>query len=167
MPLTALGVKSAKPQDKPYKLSDEKGLYLLVTPSGSKLWRFDYRFADKRKTLAFGKWDDVELAGARERRDAARKSLWALRVPAIRVARGELGAFAIKDGNGRSLRLPWVVARSRSLAVLVCPKRTRACDQPHRARVGRREARRVGADLTLSMFEGSRMVASVNLSRFR
>ena len=55
MPLTALGVKSAKPQDKPYKLLDEKGLYLLVTPSGSKLWRFDYRFADKRKTLAFGK----------------------------------------------------------------------------------------------------------------
>jgi hypothetical protein len=41
MPLTALGVKNAKPKDKPYKLSDEKGLYLLVTPSGGKLWRFD------------------------------------------------------------------------------------------------------------------------------
>ncbi len=60
MPLTALGVKNAKPQDKPYKLSDEKGLYLLVTPSGSKLWRFDYRFAEKRKTLALAsgmKWN--------------------------------------------------------------------------------------------------------------
>jgi integrase len=82
MPLTALGVKNAKPKDKPYKLSDEKGLYLLVTPSGSKLWRLDYRFAGKRKTLAFGKWDDVELAQARERRDAARKTLADGRDPA-------------------------------------------------------------------------------------
>jgi len=61
MSLTALAVKSAKPTAKPYKLSDEKGLYLLVTPSGSKLWRFDYRYDGKRKTLAFGKWDRVEL----------------------------------------------------------------------------------------------------------
>jgi integrase len=83
MSLTASGVKSAKPQAKPYKLSDEKGLYLLVTPSGSKLWRFDYRFAEKRKTIAFGKWDDVDLAKARAHRDAARKSLAEGRDPAI------------------------------------------------------------------------------------
>lgn len=82
MPLTALGVKSAKPRHKPYKLSDEKGLYLLVTPTGSKLWRFDYRFAGKRKTLAFGKWNDVELAQARNRRDTARQSLAEGRDPA-------------------------------------------------------------------------------------
>ena len=69
MPLTALGVKNAKPKAKPYKISDEKGLYLVVTPGGSKLWRFDYRYGEKRKTLALGKWDDVELAQARERRD--------------------------------------------------------------------------------------------------
>jgi len=75
MPLTALGVKNAKPQEKPYKLSDEKGLYLLVTPSGGKLWRFDYRHENKRKTLALGKWDDVELSQARVQRDAARKTL--------------------------------------------------------------------------------------------
>ena len=88
MPLTALGVKSAKPKDKPYKLSDEKGLYLLVTTSGSKLWRFDYRFARKRKTLAFGKWHEVELGHARERRDAARKSLAQGRDPASDLDRG-------------------------------------------------------------------------------
>jgi hypothetical protein len=75
MPLTALGVKNAKPKAKPYKLADEKGLYLVVTTGGSKLWRFDYRYGQKRKTLAFGKWDDVELAQARDRRDAARKKL--------------------------------------------------------------------------------------------
>lgn len=83
MPLTALGVKSARPKDKPHTLSDEKGLYLLVTPSGSKLWRFDCRFANRRKTLASGKWDDVELARARERRDAARECLAAGRDPGI------------------------------------------------------------------------------------
>jgi hypothetical protein len=52
-----------------------KSLYLVVAPSGSKLWRFDYRYGQMRKTLAFGKWDDVELAQARDRRDAARKKL--------------------------------------------------------------------------------------------
>jgi hypothetical protein len=43
MPLTVLGIKQAKAKDTPYKLADEKGLYLVVTPRGSKLWRFDYR----------------------------------------------------------------------------------------------------------------------------
>jgi integrase len=82
MPLTALGVKHAKPKDKPYKLSDEKGLYLLVTPSGGKLWRFDYRFEDKRKTVSFGKWDEVELGDARQRRDTARQAISEGRDPA-------------------------------------------------------------------------------------
>ena len=53
-------------REKACKLSAEKGLYLIVTPSGSKLGRFDYRFGDKRKTLALGKWDGVEMAEAIE-----------------------------------------------------------------------------------------------------
>lgn len=64
-----------KPKDKPYKLADEKGLYLLIQPKGSKLWRFDYRFDGKRKTLALGNYPDVSLADARNNRDAARKLL--------------------------------------------------------------------------------------------
>jgi integrase len=67
--------RKAKPKDKPYKLADERGLYLLVTPTGGKLWRFDYRFEGKRKTLAFGGYPDVSLADAREKRDEARKLL--------------------------------------------------------------------------------------------
>lgn len=51
MPLTDLEVRKAKPADRPVKLADERGLYLRVEPGGSKLWRFDYRFAGKRKTL--------------------------------------------------------------------------------------------------------------------
>jgi integrase len=57
----------------PYKLADEKGLYLFVQTSGGKLWRFDYRFDGKRKTLALGAYPDISLAQAREKRDNARK----------------------------------------------------------------------------------------------
>jgi integrase len=73
--LTVTTVNNAKPKDKPYKLSDEKGLYLFIQTSGSKLWRFDYRFLAKRKTLALGSYPDVTLADARARRDNARKQL--------------------------------------------------------------------------------------------
>lgn len=75
MALTDIKVKSAKGQGKPYKLSDEKGLHLLVNPGGTKLWRFSYRFLGKQKTLALGAYPDVSLANAREKRDEARKQL--------------------------------------------------------------------------------------------
>ena len=54
MPLTDAFVKSVKPAARPKKLSDGGGLHLLVSPKGSKLWRFSYRFESKQKTLAFG-----------------------------------------------------------------------------------------------------------------
>ncbi len=75
MPLSDTAVSSAKPTDKPYKLSDEKGLHLLVHPNGSKYWRLKYRFNGKEKTLSLGVYPDVGLKDARERRDDARKLL--------------------------------------------------------------------------------------------
>ena len=72
--LTDPAVKKAKPADKPYKLADEKGLYLLVNTAG-KYWRMDYRFAGKRKTLALGVYPDVSLASARKKRDEARQQI--------------------------------------------------------------------------------------------
>ena len=72
--LTDTVIRKAKPTDKPYKLSDEKGLYLLVN-TGGKYWRFDYRFAGKRKTLALGVYPDVPLVRAREKRDEARQMI--------------------------------------------------------------------------------------------
>lgn len=75
MPLTALQVKAAKPGLKPYKLADERGMYLLVQTSGSKLWRLNYRHLDKFKTFALGAFPDVTLSDAREKRDEARKLL--------------------------------------------------------------------------------------------
>jgi len=73
MSLTDTAIRKAKPADKPYKLADERGLYLLVQPTGAKWWRFDYRFARRRKTLSMGTYPDTGLADARERRDEARK----------------------------------------------------------------------------------------------
>jgi hypothetical protein len=73
--LTNTAIKNAKPKEKLYKLPDEKGLYLAVTPSGGKLFRVDYRFAGKRKTLSLGVYPDVTLADARQGRDDARRLL--------------------------------------------------------------------------------------------
>ncbi len=74
--LTDIQVKAKQHKDNdgtvktpPYKLADEKGLYLFVQTSGGKLWRFDYRFDGKRKTLALGAYPDVSLrARARGRK---------------------------------------------------------------------------------------------------
>jgi len=75
MPLTDTAIKKAKPGIKPAKLSDEKGLYLLVNPTGSKLWRWKYRVDGKEKLMALGNYPDVSLAQARDKRDQARKQL--------------------------------------------------------------------------------------------
>lgn len=75
MALTAIEIKGAKTTDKPQKLSDGGGLYLLLHPNGAKYWRMDYRFAGKRKTLALGVYPDVSLSDARDRREVARKQL--------------------------------------------------------------------------------------------
>ena len=75
MALTATTIKTCKPKDKAYKLTDGGGLYLLVSPSGGKWWRFDYRFQSKRKTLSMGVYPAVSLKDARDRRDEAKKQL--------------------------------------------------------------------------------------------
>ncbi len=66
---------SAKPKTKPYKLSDADGLYVLVNPNGSQLWRLKYRFLGKEKTLSFGAFPDVSIADARDQCRTARQLL--------------------------------------------------------------------------------------------
>lgn len=70
--LTDTACKKAKPQEKPYKLTDAQGLHLYVTPKGYKSWRWKYRFAGKEKRLVFGPYPEVTLwrraACARTRR---------------------------------------------------------------------------------------------------
>lgn len=75
IPLTDMKVQKAKPQYKPVSLFDGGGLYLLVTPTGGKLWRFKYRFDNKEKKLAFGAYPEINLLDARQKRDEARRHL--------------------------------------------------------------------------------------------
>ncbi|NKJ02063.1 Arm DNA-binding domain-containing protein [Novosphingobium sp. SG707] len=82
MAITALTINAAKPKDKPYKLSDELGLCLLIMPTGGRLWRFNYRFGGKQKTLSLGNYPDLPLAKARAMRAAAREALAEGRDPA-------------------------------------------------------------------------------------
>lgn len=73
MPLTDTAIRNAKPDEKPIKMFDERGLYLEISPTGGKWWRLKYRFDSKEKRLSLGVYPDVSLKDARERRDAARK----------------------------------------------------------------------------------------------
>ena len=73
--LTDVAIKGLKPRGKPYKKSDERGLFLYVTPTGSRLWRLKYRVKGKEKLLSLGAYPEVTLKEARDKRDDARRLL--------------------------------------------------------------------------------------------
>ena len=75
MPLTDTAIRTAKPTEKPYKLADEKGLFILVNPNGSKWWRLKFRIAGKEKLLSFGTYPETGLKEARSKRDDARRMI--------------------------------------------------------------------------------------------
>jgi Arm DNA-binding domain len=70
--LSDTAVRAIKPVDKPFKIHYRGGLFLMVNPNGSKLWRWRYRFDGKEKLMALGEYPVVSLAAARERYFAAR-----------------------------------------------------------------------------------------------
>jgi len=76
MPLTDTRIRGLKPDSRPKRYSDGYGLYVEVTPGGSKLWKMAYRFEGKQKTLSFGPYPEVSLGRARERRLEARTMLF-------------------------------------------------------------------------------------------
>jgi hypothetical protein len=73
--LTELRVKAAKSAEKPYKLFDQRGLCMLVTPAGGRLWRFRYKRGGVEKLLTLGVYPEVSLKRAREKRDEARRAV--------------------------------------------------------------------------------------------
>ena len=75
MALTDTAIRNAKPKARPYKVADSQGLYLLVNPGGSKLWRVKYRFNGVERKLALGPYPEITLAEARSARDKARRQL--------------------------------------------------------------------------------------------
>ncbi|MBA4711156.1 MULTISPECIES: integrase arm-type DNA-binding domain-containing protein [Citrobacter] len=107
MKLTARQVSTAKPTDKPYKLSDGGGLYLLVNPNGSRYWRMKYRYAGKEKLLSIGVYPDVTLAEARDKRTEAKRVLAAGDDPSeVKQAAREAKNLAINN-SFELLALEW------------------------------------------------------------
>ena len=74
-PLTDTKIKTSKQKEKDYKLSDGQGLFLLVKTNGTKLWRFDFTFTNKRQTMSFGVYPEIGLKEAREKREKARENI--------------------------------------------------------------------------------------------
>jgi integrase len=113
MTLTSLAVSKARPRDKPYKLADERGLSLLVTPSGGRYWRLRYRFGGKSKALALGVFPDVSLAKARDRRDRARELLADGIDPSAHRKEAEAEAELEATSSFRFVAEEWLEKRKR------------------------------------------------------
>ncbi|EBA8218090.1 tyrosine-type recombinase/integrase [Salmonella enterica] len=107
MKLTARQINTAKPTEKPYKLSDGGGLYLLVNPNGSRYWRMKYRYAGKEKLLSIGVYPDVTLAEARDKRTQAKRILAAGDDPSeVKQAEREAKNLAVNN-SFELLALEW------------------------------------------------------------
>ena len=123
MPLTDTAIKKLKPGVKPLKVSDERGLYLLINPTGSKLWRWKYRFDGKEKLMPLGQYPDVSLAQARDAREEARKRLATGADPmAQRKAQKVARKFSVENSFATVAKLwweSWKAARSDSHTVYV------------------------------------------------
>lgn len=104
MSLSDTSIRKLKPADKARKIADSDGLYLLLTPSGGKLWRMDYRFAEKRKTLSLGKYPAISLKEARDKCRDAREELAHGIDPGVRKA-------AVKNAEGQDANSFELIAR--------------------------------------------------------
>lgn len=107
MALTHVAIKNAKPKEKAYKLSDEKGLFLLITPSGGKYWRVKYRFGGKEKQLALGVSPEVSLAEAREKRDKARKMIADNVDPGVVKQASKRASILASENSFQAVALEW------------------------------------------------------------
>lgn len=111
--LYATTIINAKPRERDYKLTDGAGLYLLVKPNGRKLWRLNYIYLGKQRTLSFGIWPDVGLADARGRRDEARRMIAAGLDPSheakLAVAREKLS----EENSFKLVAEEWVTKNER------------------------------------------------------
>jgi integrase len=105
--LTATTVQKAKAKSKQYKLADSGGMYLLVHPSGSKYWRYDYSFHNKRKTLALGVFPDLTLASARKLHQQAREALALGNDPNDLKRNKKLTGDIAKDNTFESIGREW------------------------------------------------------------
>jgi hypothetical protein len=111
--LTYIQINAAKPRAKAWNLSDSQGLYLVIQPNGSKLWRFNYRFLDKQKKLHLGGWPTISLADARVRRDEAKKKIAEGMDPALEKKRARIAAKYAAANTFEAVAEEWLVKCER------------------------------------------------------
>ncbi|MDF2640231.1 MAG: integrase [Novosphingobium lindaniclasticum] len=174
--LYAATVANAKPRDRDYKLSDGGGLYLLVRSGGAKLWRFNYRFFDKHRTLAFGAWPDVSLVDARARRDEARRLLAAGVDPSHQQKVDAAKARLEENDTFKTVALEWLAKNEREgLAEITLSKMKWLLDKAY-PRIGTRPVAKITAQEVLAVlraveeaghYESARRLRSVLSRVFR
>jgi integrase len=151
MALSDTAIRTAKSAEKPRKLADEKGMYLLIRPSGAKLWRMDYRFDSKRKTLAIGTYPDTGLALAREKRDAARKLLAQDIDPAAQRKKDKHERKVSRENTFEAVARDWMKTKGKEWTVGYAAK-TRACLERHAfPSIGSKPIKEIAAPELLAM----------------
>ena len=113
MPLTDVAVRNAKPRAKPYKLGDAGGLFLLVQPSGGKLWRLKYRIAGREKKLGFGTYPEIGLGEARRGRDEARVLIATGKDPSREKQRNQTRSRLLTENTFSSIATEYCDKRKR------------------------------------------------------
>lgn len=113
MPLTDIAIRTAKPRQKAYKLFDMQGLFVLVQPSGGKLWRLKYRFGGVEKKLSLGTYPLVSLRDARKKRDDARDLLADGKDPSFEKQREKLRAHTLAENTFTSIANEYCSKRRR------------------------------------------------------
>lgn len=114
--LTDVACRKALPGEKERKLFDERGLYLLIKPSGSKLWRMKYRFADKEKKLSFGRYPEISVTAARQARDKALHQLREGIDPSAEKQQRKAQAIADALDSFEKVARAWYEVKKTSLA---------------------------------------------------
>ncbi|MFT5766637.1 MAG: integrase [Halioglobus sp.] len=116
MPLKDTNCRNAKPQDKPYRLYDEQGLYLEVQPNGGRYWRLKYRFMGKEKRLALGVYPEVGLQEARSKRGDARAQLAGGHDPSLQKRMAKVVSQLDHQHTFQSVAQQWLQVREQSWA---------------------------------------------------
>ena len=113
MALTDVAIKNAKSHEKPYKMGDAGGLFLLVQPSGGKLWRLKYRVDGREKKLAIGPYPEISLAEARRRRDDARTLIITGKDPSLEKQRDKVWSRVRAESTFAAITKEYCAKRKR------------------------------------------------------
>lgn len=164
MALTDLRVRTEKPSEKACKLADGKGMYLLIQSSGAKLWRMDYRFDSKRKTLALGTYPETSLAQAREKRDEARKLLAQDIDPSAQRKQDKAEHRDAQANTFEAIARDWMKVRGKEWSETYAGK-TKACLERHAFPViGSKPIKSINAPELLAMLRAIEKRGTVDMA---